>query len=275
MLDGLKEALAHLKKRVDRVPSIGIVLGSGLGGLASRLDQAPLQVPGSEIPNYPRSTVTGHQGSLVFGRLGGVDVALQSGRVHMYEGYSAQEVVFPVRLMALLGVRTFLLTNACGGIAAQLDPGDLVVLRDHMNLTGRNPLVGLHDEELGPRFPDMTHAYSPALRKLALEIAAERGLTLREGVYAALLGPSYETPAEIRMLATLGADVVGMSTVPEVIALGQLGREVLTLSCVTNKAAGLSGGPLSHEEVMQTGLKAQATLTALVTELVRRIAARQ
>jgi purine-nucleoside phosphorylase len=275
MLDKLKAALAFLQTRVEHVPAIGIVLGSGLGGLAGRLDGAPLQVPGSEIPHYPRSTVSGHSGSLIFGRLGGVEVVLQSGRVHLYEGYTPQEVVFPVRLLARLGVRTFLLTNASGGIAAGLEPGDLVLVSDHLNLMGRNPLVGPHDEDLGLRFVDLTRAYHPELRALALQTAAERGLSLKEGVYAALLGPSYETPAEIRMLQALGADLVGMSTVPEVIALAQARCEVLVLSCVTNKAAGLTGEPLSHEEVMLTGRRAQGTLTELVTELVRRIAARQ
>jgi purine-nucleoside phosphorylase len=274
MLDQLKEALAYLETRIERVPAVGIVLGSGLGGLASQLDAAPLQIPAAEIPHYPRSTVVGHSGALLFGRLAGVEVVLQSGRVHLYEGYTPEQVVFPVRLLALLGVRTFLITNACGGIRPELEPGDLVLLRDHINLMGRNPLAGPHVSELGPRFVDVTQAYDPELRRLAQEVAAARGVRLREGVYAAVLGPVYETPAEIRMYATVGADLIGMSTVPEVIALAQLGRPVVAISCVTNKAAGVGGQPLSHDEVVQTGRRVQATLSGLVSDLVARIAAR-
>ena len=272
MLDDLKEALAFLQTRVSRPPAMGIVLGSGLGGLATQLEGDRIEVPSHSIPHYPRSTVAGHSGSLIFGSLAGVPVVLQSGRVHLYEGYSPLEVVFPVRLMALLGVRRFLLTNACGGIAPSLEPGDLVLLRDHINLTGRNPLCGPEALELGPRFIDMTTPYDAELRKVAQMVAAEHGIVLNEGVYAALLGPSYETPSEVRMCALLGADLVGMSTVPEVIALRQMQREVIAISCVTNKAAGTSPLPLSHDEVVETGRQAQSRLTALVRDLVRRIA---
>jgi len=272
MLDDLKEALAFLQTRVARPPAMGIVLGSGLGGLATQLEGDRVEVSSQSIPHYPRSTVAGHSGSLVFGTLSGVPVVLQAGRVHLYEGYSPQEVVFPVRLMALLGVRRFLLTNACGGITGSLEPGDLVLLRDHINLTGRNPLCGQEALELGPRFIDMTTPYDPELRKVAQAVAAEHGIVLHEGVYAALLGPSYETPSEVRMCGLLGADLVGMSTVPEVIALRQMQREVIAISCVTNKAAGTSPLPLSHEEVVETGRQVQSRLTALVRDLVRRIA---
>jgi purine-nucleoside phosphorylase len=274
MLNELKEALAFLHTRIERPPSIAIVLGSGLGGLAAHLQGERLQIPGTDIPGYPRSTVAGHSGSLIFGQLSGVDVVLQAGRVHLYEGYSPDEVVFPVRLLALLGVRTFVITNASGAVRRDFEPGDLVLLRDHINLMGRSPLAGPHHEDLGPRFVDMTHAYSPGLRVLAHEAACARGIELREGVYAAMLGPAYETPAEIGMCAAMGVDLVGMSTVPEVLALAPMGREVLVISCVTNKAAGIAVQPLSHEEVVETGRRVQGVLTALVGDLLVRIESR-
>lgn len=233
---------------------VGVVLGSGLGEFADRLDGLQ-RVPYAEIPFMPTSTVKGHPGNLCVGHAGTAPVVCLQGRVHLYEGRSVREVVFGVRLLAELGCSVVLLTNAAGGIASGLRPGDLMLIRDHMNLTGHNPLLGL-DQGPGPRFPDLSHAYDPGMQELARRAARESGVTLREGVYAAMLGPSYETPAEVRMLRTLGADAVGMSTVPEVIALRHRGIRVAAVSCITNLAAGMSEQELRHEEVAETAAQA-------------------
>lgn len=242
-------------------PLVGIVLGSGLSLLSEHI-VGRHEVPYADIPGMPQVSVLGHAGSFHFGVLGGVPVACASGRVHLYEGYEPSEVVFGVRLLAALGAGTVLLTNAAGGIAGHLAPGSLLAISDHINLTGKNPLVG--PNEHGPRFVDMTEAYDGELRRLAARVAREQGIELTEGVYAGLLGPSYETPAEIRMLERLGAAAVGMSTVLETLALRHQSVRVLGLSCITNLAAGKSGQPLSHTEVAEVAARSGAAFCRLV-----------
>ena len=253
-------------------PKIGLVLGSGLGAFADSLsDAAP--VPYADIPSFPQSTAIGHAGRMVIGNAGSVPVAAMQGRVHLYEGYSAQEVAFPIRVFARMGIQAVILTNAAGGINLGYAQGALVLIRDHINLQGTNPLVGANDDRFGVRFPDMTQAYSRAFREIAREEAARRSLMLHEGVYAALLGPSYETPAEIEYLRRIGADLVGMSTVAEVIAARHMGLNVLAISCVTNMAAGILDQPLSHAEVMETGERVRTVLEALLRAVLPRVAA--
>jgi len=247
-----------------------MVLGSGLGGFADDLADA-VRVAYAEIPSFPRSTAIGHAGQLVIGRAAGVPVVAMQGRVHLYEGYSSKEVAFPMRVFGRMGVRAVILTNAAGGINLEYKQGALVVLSDHINLQGHNPLVGPNDERLGPRFPDMTQAYWKPYRDAALEEASKLGLTVYSGVYAALMGPSYETPAEIRYLRTIGADLVGMSTVGEVIAAVQTGIKCLAISCVTNMAAGILDQPINHEEVLETGERVKGAFMALVKAVLPRI----
>jgi len=268
----LEEAVAWLRERTSLSPRVGVVLGSGLGGFASRLTDR-LEIPYETIPHWPVSTAEGHAGRLVLGRLGELPVAVMAGRVHLYEGYRPDQVVFGVRVLGRLGARALVLTNAAGGINPAFQRGLLVLISDHINLQGANPLVGPNEESLGPRFPDMTEAYSIRLRQIARETAAELGIPVAEGVYAAMLGPSYETPAEIRFLRIIGADLVGMSTVPEVIAARHMGLSVLAISCVTNMAAGLAPGPLSHREVLETGEMVRDRLSRLLEALLPRIAA--
>lgn len=268
----LEEAVGWLRERTSLSPRVGVVLGSGLGGFASRLTDR-LEIPYETIPHWPVSTAEGHAGRLVLGRLGELPVAVMAGRVHLYEGYRPDQVVFGVRVLGRLGARALVLTNAAGGINPAFQRGLLVLISDHINLQGANPLVGPNEESLGPRFPDMTEAYSVRLRQIARETAAELGIPVAEGVYAAMLGPSYETPAEIRFLRIIGADLVGMSTVPEVIAARHMGLSVLAISCVTNMAAGLAPGPLSHREVLETGEMVRDRLSRLLEALLPRIAA--
>jgi purine-nucleoside phosphorylase len=257
--------------RTSLRPRIGLVLGSGLGGFADSLtDQA--RVPYSEIPSFPQSTAMGHAGRMVIGNAGSVPVAAMQGRVHLYEGYSAQEITFPIRVFRRMGIRAVILTNAAGGINLSYSQGALVLIRDHINLQGANPLVGPNDDRFGVRFPDMTHAYAQEYRKIAREAAASLNITLQEGVYAALLGPSYETPAEIEYLRRIGADLVGMSTVAEVIAARHMEMKVLAISCVTNMAAGILDQPLSHAEVMETGERVKTTFESLLRAVLPRIA---
>lgn len=252
-------------------PRVGLVLGSGLGAFADELDAA-VRIPYAKIPGFPVSTAVGHAGRLVVGKAGGVPVAAMQGRVHLYEGYSARDVVFPMRVLARLGVRAAILTNAAGGINLEFKQGALVVIRDHINLQGSNPLVGPNEEKFGPRFPDMTQAYRAAYREIAMVEAKRLGIEVHEGVYAALSGPSYETPAEIRMLRTMGADLVGMSTVPEVIVARHMGVRVLGISCVTNMAAGILDRVIDHAEVMETGERVQGQFVALLRAVLPRIA---
>jgi purine-nucleoside phosphorylase len=244
-------------------PKIGLVLGSGLGGFGDELSDAT-RIPYTNIPFFPRSTAVGHAGQMVIGNAAGVPVAAMQGRVHLYEGYSAHEVTFPVRVLDCMNIRAVVLTNAAGGINLEYKQGALVVLSDHINLQGHNPLVGPNDERFGPRFPDMTQAYSKPYREIALAAAMKAGKTLHQGVYAGLLGPSYETPAEIRYLRAIGADLVGMSTVLEVIAARHMGMKVLAISCVTNMAAGILDQVINHEEVLETGKRVTGDFIALL-----------
>ncbi len=265
-------AAALILSRTKLRPQIGLVLGSGLGSFADDLTEA-VRIPYAEIPSFPRSTAIGHAGQLVIGKSGEVPVAVMQGRVHLYEGYSAAEVAFPTRVLGRMGIRALILTNAAGGINVDYGQGALVILRDHINLQGQNPLVGANDERLGPRFPDMSYTYSKRYREIALEEAKKLSISPCEGVYAGLLGPSYETPAEIRYLRTIGADLVGMSTVPEAIAARHMGINVLAISCVTNMAAGILDQPLDHEEVLQVGRRVMGQFIALLRAVLPRIAA--
>ena len=259
--------LSHLSIK----PRIGIVLGSGLGSFADELSGV-VRVPYTTIPHFPRSTAIGHAGQMVIGSLDQVPVVVMQGRVHLYEGYSAQQVAFPVRVFGRMGVRAIIFTNAAGGINPDYKQGALVLIKDHINLQSANPLIGPNDNRLGERFPDMTTAYSKEFRELARTAAQKLGQELSEGVYAALAGPSYETPAEIRYLRTIGADLVGMSTVPEVIAARHMGIEVLAISCVTNMAAGILDQPLNSEEVFETTARVRGHFVALLRGVVPQIA---
>jgi purine-nucleoside phosphorylase len=252
-------------------PRVGLVLGSGLGSFADSLTGAT-RIPYLDIPAFPRSTAIGHAGQLVIGNAGDVPVAAMQGRVHLYEGYSPQQIAFPIRVFGRMGIGAVILTNAAGGINLNYQQGALVLVRDHINLQGANPLVGPNDDKLGVRFPDMTHVYPKYYRDVAQQEAAKLGMTLHQGVYAAMLGPSYETPAEINFLRVIGADLVGMSTVSEVIAARHMGIPVLAISCVTNMAAGIRDQPLSHDEVMETGQRVKGSFETLLRAVLARIA---
>jgi purine-nucleoside phosphorylase len=268
----LAEAAAQLiLARTPLRPRIALVLGSGLGGFADSLTDA-VRIPYAEIPSFPRSTAIGHAGRLVIGNAGGVAVAAMQGRVHLYEGYSAEQVTLPIRVFRRMGIAAVILTNAAGGINLSYSQGALVLIRDHINLQGANPLLGPNDDRFGVRFPDMTHAYARLYREIAREEARKLGMTLHEGVYVGLLGPSYETPAEIEYLRRIGADLVGMSTVAEVIAARHMGIKVLAISCVTNMAAGILDQPLSHAEVMETGERVKTTFESLLGAVLPRVA---
>src|SRR3954471_16417246 len=252
-------------------PKVALVLGSGLGAFADSLTDAT-RIPYADIPSFPQSTAIGHAGRLVIGNAGTVPVAAMQGRVHQYEGYSAQQVAFPIRVFARMGIKSVILTNAAGGINLGYSQGALVLIRDHINLQGTNPLVGPNDDRFGLRFPDMTHTYSRQYREIAREEAARLGIMLHEGIYAALLGPSYETPAEIEHLRRIGADLVGMSTVAEVIPARHMALNVLAISCVTNMAAGILDQPLSHAEVMETGERVRSVFESLLNAVLPRVA---
>jgi purine-nucleoside phosphorylase len=264
-------AAAYIRSVAQHQPRLGLVLGSGLGDFADHVQKA-VAIPYSEIPNFPVSTVPGHSGRLVVGEIEGVPVVVMQGRVHAYEGYSMSEVTFPTRVLGLLGVKQLIVTNAAGGINPDYGQGAIVAISDHINFTGRNSVAGPNEPRFGPRFFDMTHAYSPDLRRLARKEAATQGWKLEEGVYIAVFGPSYETPAEIRAFRTLGADLVGMSTVHEVIAARHMGIDVLGLSVVTNMAAGVLDQPINHEEVMETGRRIAGQFTSLLTALIPQLA---
>jgi purine-nucleoside phosphorylase len=252
-------------------PLVAIVLGSGLGDFANEITDA-VRISYKEIPHFAQSTAVGHAGQLVLGNIGAWPVAIMQGRVHLYEGYPVESVVFPMRVLARMGVKAAVLTNAAGGINLEYGQGRLVVIKDHINLQGQNPLAGPEDQRFGLRFIDLTEAYSKSYRQMALEAGKRLGLQLSEGVYAALLGPSYETPAEIRFLRAIGADLVGMSTVPEVIVARQMGIKVLAISCVTNMAAGVSNHPINHQEVLEIGRKIAGQFKALLRDVVPVIA---
>jgi purine-nucleoside phosphorylase len=257
-----EEAAAFIRERIVVSPRVAVVLGSGLGSFADRVEQ-PVSITYQEIPHFPRPTVEGHSGRLIVGTVAGTPVAVMQGRVHAYEGYTPEEVTFPIRVLGRLGITTLVITNAAGGVRLDLQQGQLVLLSDHINFTGRNPVTGPNDERLGTRFFDMTEAYSRRLRLLA-HSAAE----IAEGVYLCVPGPSYETAAEIRAFRSWGADLVGMSTVHEVIVARHMGIEVLGISCVTNMAAGVLDQTINHQEVMETGVRAQAQLTYLLQALM-------
>jgi purine-nucleoside phosphorylase len=267
-----ESAADFVKSQTALRPQIGLVLGSGLGAFADDLEDAT-RIPYAQIPAFPHSTAIGHAGQLVIGKSGEVPVAVMQGRVHLYEGYSANEVAFPMRVFGRMGVRAVILTNAAGGISTEYGQGALVIVRDHINLQGQNPLVGANDERLGPRFPDMSYTYSKRYREIALEEAKKLSIPPREGVYAALMGPSYETPAEIRYLRTIGADLVGMSTAPEAIAARHMGMNVLAISCVTNMAAGILDQPLAHDEVLEVGRRVMGQFIGLLRAALPRISA--
>jgi purine-nucleoside phosphorylase len=261
-----------IQSRTKLRPRIALILGSGLGAFADQLSSAK-RIPYGKIPGFPRSTIEGHSGQLVIGQVDGVPIAVMQGRVHLYEGYSAKEVTFPMRVLGRLGIRAAILTNAAGAINLDYSQGALVVIRDHINLQGTNPLIGPNDDRLGPRFPDMTQAYWKAYREIAHREAKRLGIQVHEGVYAALCGPSFETPAEIRYLKTIGADLVGMSTAFEVIVARHMGIRVLGISCATNMAAGILDQPLTHAEVMETGERVKGQFISLLRAVIPQIAA--
>ena len=266
----VRQAVEAIRSRIADVPRIAIVLGSGLGDFAGSLGEA-VSMPYGDLPNWPRSNVVGHEGRLVVGTVKGKTIAALSGRCHVYEGHDMRTVTFAVRVLGVLGIRTLILTNAAGGVNTGFAQGALMVIDDHINLIGDNPLVGANDDRFGPRFPDMTAVYAERLRAIADEAGRAGGMTLPHGVYAALLGPSYETPAEIRYLRTIGADAVGMSTVPEAIAARHMGMEVLGISCITNMAAGVLPQPLDHSEVMETARRVRGQFIALLEGIVDRL----
>lgn len=272
MTTPLKSCLEVIRARAPQAaPKVGIILGSGLGGFADALEGAEA-IAYADLPHFPLSGVEGHAGRLVLGRVGAEPVVAMQGRVHFYEGYTPEQVAFPARVLCGLGIKALVVTNAAGGINLDFQVGDLMAITDHLNLSGYNPLVGPNDAALGPRFPDLSHAYAPHLRALLEQAASATGCRLQQGVYACLSGPSYETPAEIRMLRTLGADAVGMSTVPEVIAAAHMGVKVAGISCITNLAAGLGQGALSHDEVAATAARVRDTFQKLLERFLPEVA---
>lgn len=270
-MNEISKAADYIQSKIGQAPEIGLILGSGLGVLADEIEEA-VKMPYEEIPGFPVSTVEGHAGQLVYGKLRGANVIAMQGRFHFYEGYDMQRVVLPVRVLKQIGVKTLIVTNAAGGINEEFEPGDLMLIRDHINNMGTNPLIGPNDKELGVRFPDLSQAYSRNLLVLAKETANDLDLKIQEGVYVANTGPVYETPAEIKMLRVLGGDAVGMSTVPEVIAARHAGLNVLGISCISNMAAGILDQPLSHDEVIETTEKVKSSFLSLVKGTVERIA---
>ncbi|MBT3983614.1 MAG: purine-nucleoside phosphorylase [Bacteriovoracaceae bacterium] len=270
MYEKLKQTCDFIKSKTSSVPKVGLVLGSGLGAYIQRIENQTI-LTYEELPNFLPCSVEGHEGRLILGTVDGVEVAVLQGRLHAYEGHSMEQIVFPVRVLATLGIEVLVLTNASGGINMDYSPGDLVLLSDHINLMGKNPLVGPNISELGPRFPDMTQAYSEEIIQIMKESATEIGLNIKTGIYCSLLGPTYETPAEIRMLKTIGADMVGMSTVPESIAGNHLGLKVCGISCITNMAAGIAKHKLNHDEVKEEALKVMETFSSLLTKSMKKI----
>ena len=263
----VQEAAEYVRARIGETPRIGLILGSGLGGIAEVIADKHV-IPYGEIPHFVCSTAPGHKGQFVAGRFGGKPVICMQGRLHFYEGHALSDIIFPVRVMKQLGVTSLIVTNAAGGINTSFQVGDLMLIEDHINFMGTNPLIGPNDASFGPRFCDMTYTYTPALRQAAQEAARTLGLTLQKGVYLGCTGPSYETPAEIRAFRTLGADAVGMSTVPEVIAASHCGLQVLAFSLITNMAAGILDQPLTEEEVIEIGNRRGADLQRLITRIV-------
>ena len=273
LYDRVQAAAQAIRARTDVVPQVGLILGSGLGGFADRLER-PLAIEYGDIPHFPQSHVVGHHGRLVIGTRAGATCVAMQGRVHMYEGHSAQTVAFPARVLVALGAKILIITNAAGGLNPRWMPGTLMLIRDHIDLLRDHPLRGPNDERLGPRFPDMTTAYAPALRALVKEVAARENIELAEGVYVAMPGPCYETPAEVKMLQTLGADATGMSTVPEVVVARHMGARVIGVSCITNQAAGITGAALSHDEVTETATRVRSTFEGLLDAILGALVAR-
>lgn len=269
-IEKIQPAKQYIASKISNKPEIGLILGSGLGVLADEIE-SPVVIPYHEIPGFPTSTVSGHKGQLVIGELHGTTVVAMQGRFHFYEGYDMDLVTLPVRVMRAIGVEKLIVTNAAGGINESFHPGDLMIIEDHLNMFGTNPLIGPNLDEAGVRFPDMSEAYSKAYLKLAHDVANDIGLTLRQGVYAGNTGPVYETPAEVRMLRTLGGDAVGMSTVPEVIVAKHSGMEVLGISCISNMAAGILDQPLTHDEVIETTERVRHDFLTFVKEIVKRM----
>jgi len=268
--DHAARAANFIRTRANADLSVGVVLGSGLGAFAEDLSQSVF-IRYDEIPGFAQATVEGHAGRLVIGTAEGVTVAAMQGRFHFYEGYSLEDVTFPIRVLKLVGVRTLILTNAAGSLNTEFTPGSLMIISDHINLMGINPLIGPNDERFGPRFPDLTSTYDPELQSIVIEEAKVLGLDMRRGVYAALSGPSYETPAEIHMVRTLGADAVGMSTVPEAIVARHMDMKVIGISCITNLAAGVSSRPVDHSQVIATGERVRSEFTELLKRVVKRL----
>ena len=269
LFDRAQRAAEQILSRTKTQPAIAVVLGSGLGAFAEELTDSTA-IAYKEIHGFAHATVEGHAGKLVIGKAGNVPIAAMQGRFHFYEGYSLDDVTFPVRVLKLLGVRTLILTNAAGSLNTELTPGSLMIISDHINLMGANPLIGPNEERFGPRFPDLTSTYDPELQSLVIEEATAMNIDMRRGVYAALSGPSYETPAEIHMVRTLGADAVGMSTVPEAIVARHMEMRLIGISCITNLAAGVSNRPIDHSQVMEIGKSVRAQFT----ELLRRVIAK-
>lgn len=270
LLQRMEEAKSYIQSQTNVQPQIGLILGSGLGELANDIHDA-VRIPYESIPHFPVSTVEGHAGQLVTGRLHNKTVIAMQGRFHYYEGYSMQEVTFPVRVMKALGVDHLIVTNACGGMNPDFKPGDLMLIKDHLNMTGANPLIGSNEAELGPRFPDMSRAYTPELLELVRETAKSLGIAVQQGVYAGITGPTYMTPAELKMLRKLGGDAVGMSTVPEVIVASHMAMKVIGISCVTDMAIGEHLEPLSHEQVIEVANRTKPMFISLVREIIARL----
>ena len=268
-LTDILESKSFVESKTDVKPTVGIILGSGLGPFADILENA-VRIPYSDIPHFAKSEAVGHANELVIGTIGGKNVVAMKGRFHYYEGFSLDQVTFPIRLMKALGVEKLIITNACGAVNTDFAPGDLMLITDHINLTANNPLMGPNNPELGVRFLDVSEVYNKGLRSKVIEVAKEQNVTLRQGVYAWWTGPTYETPAEIRMIRTLGADAVGMSTVPEALVARHAGIETVGISCLTNMACGILEQPLSHDEVIETAERVKSTFLNLVTEVIKR-----
>ena len=269
MYEKLGKAAQYIHSINPTKPKVGVVLGSGLGVFVDQIENKTI-IPYSDIPYFKKTTVEGHEGRLILGKVKGVDVVVLQGRFHSYEGLPMDEVVFPVRLLAILGIQILILTNAAGGVNLEYKPGDLVLIQDHINLMGKNPLIGPNNNEMGPRFPDMTHAYNQELLTIMKNVSEKLGHTIRTGVYAGLLGPTYETPAEIKMVRILGGDMVGMSTVPECIAANHLGLKVCGISCITNMGAGIIDQTLKHEDIKHEAMKAMNHFTALLNHSIEK-----